>query len=246
MVFAMFKFLAFLFGMGILAISAWAEGGTAYSAVKAAQKGVDSSADLVEVTGERGEPQPQEWKVILRDPGARGGIREVVASGDVVVSQRTPLRGYSDLSAQSPIVLTRLNLDSDRAFEIANKQAIAKRIGFSWVDYALRASAVGGSPMWILRLYNSMGSQVGVIQISAENGSVISPLEPGLPPPTEPTEQFSDTPTGQSVGGFFGRVGGTIGGIANGVKNTTLRTVGTVEEFFTGERTIGPKDEDDE
>ena len=41
-------------------------------------------------------------------------------------------------------------------------------------------------------------------------------------------------------------VGGTIGGIANGVKNTTLRTVGSVQEFFTGERTIGPQDENNE
>jgi hypothetical protein len=30
------------------------------------------------------------------------------------------------------------------------------------------------------------------------------------------------------------------------VKNTTLRTVGSVQEFFTGERTIGPRDEDDD
>lgn len=242
----MFKLLPFLFGVGILAVSAWAEGGTAYVAVKAAQKGTDTSASLVEVTGERGEPQPQEWKVILRDPGARGGVREVVASGDVVVSQRTPLRGYSDLNSQSAIALTRLNLDSDRAFEIANKQAVAKKVSFSWVDYTLRANAVGGSPMWILRLFNNMGSQVGVIQISAENGSVIAPLEPGTPAPTEPTEQFGDTQTGRTVGGFLGRVGGTLGGIANGVKNTTLRTVGTVQEFFTGERTVGPKDENDE
>ena len=170
----------------------------------------------------------------------------MVASGDVVVSQRTPLRGYSDFSAQPAIALPRLNLDSDRAFEIANKQAIAKKVGFSWVDYTLRASADGGSPIWVLRLHNGMGSQVGVIQISAENGSVLAPLEPGLPPPTEPTERFTDSQPGRSVGGVIGRVGGTIGGIANGVKNTTLRTVGTVQEFFTGERTIGPQDENKE
>ncbi len=176
-------------------------------AVKAAQKSTDSSADLVEVVGDRGEPQPSEWKVVLRDPGARGGIREVVASGDVVVSQRTPLRGYSDFTAQPAIALPRLNLDSDRAFEIANKQAIAKRVGFSWVDYTLRASADGGSPIWVLRLYSGMGSQVGVIQISAENGSVLAPLEPGLPPPTEPTERFTDSEPGRSVGGVIGQGG---------------------------------------
>ena len=242
----MYKFLVFWCGVSVLAASAWAAGGTAYMAVKAAQKSTDSSADLVEVVGDRGEPQPQEWKVVLRDPGARGGIREVVASGDVVVSQRTPLRGYSDFSAQPAIALSRLNLDSDRAFEITNKQAIAKKVGFSWVDYSLRASADGGSPIWVLRLYSGMGSQVGVIQISAENGSVLAPLEPGLPPPTEPTERFTDSQPGRSVGGVIGRVGGTLGGIANGVKNTTLRSVGTVQEFFTGERTIGPRDENND
>jgi hypothetical protein len=240
------KFLVFWCGVSVLAASAWAAGGTAYMAVKAAQRSTDSSADLVEVLGDRGEPQPQEWKVVLRDPGARGGIREVVASGDVVVSQRTPLRGYSDFSAQPAIALTRLNLDSDRAFEIANKQAIAKKVGFSWVDYTLRANADGGSPIWVLRLYSGMGLQVGVIQISAENGSVLAPLEPGLPPPTEPTERFTDSQPGRSVGGVIGRVGGALGGVANGVKNTTLRTVGTVQEFFTGERTIGPRDENND
>ena len=166
-------------------------------ALKAAQKAADASANLIVVTGERGEPQPQEWKLIFNDPAARGGIREIVASGDVIVSQRTPLKGYTATRHQPSIALTRLNLDSDRAFEIANKQAIARRIGFSWVDYTLRANAAGGAPMWILRLHDSMGIKVGVIQISAEDGSVIMPLEAAEPPPAESVEQFSDSPTGK-------------------------------------------------
>jgi hypothetical protein len=242
----MAKFLTLAFGLWLVAASAWAGGGTAYLALKAAQKSTSGSESLLAVMGERGAPQPQEWKVIFSDPAARGGIREVVASGDVIVSQRTPLKGYTEVGSGPPIALTRLNLDSDGAFEIANKQAIAKKIGFSSVDYTLRASAVRGAPMWILRLYDSMGIKVGVIQISAENGSVIVPPEVSEPPPTESTEQFSDSPAGRSIEGVIGRVGGTLEGVANAVKDTTLRTVGTVEEFFTGERTIGPKDEDDQ
>jgi hypothetical protein len=242
----MAKFLTLAFGLWLAAASAWAGGGTAYLALKAAQKDTDGSASLLAVTGERGAPQPQEWKIIFSDPAARGGIREVVASGDVIVSQRTPLKGYRDVGSGPAIALTRLNLDSDSAFEIANKQAIAKKIGFSWVDYTLRANAVEGAPMWILRLYDSMGIKVGVVQISAENGSVIVPPEASEPPPTEPTEQFSDSPAGKTIEGVIGRVGGTLEGVANAVKDTTLRTAGTVQEFFTGERTIGPKDEDDQ
>ena len=62
-----------------------------------------------------------------------------MASGDVVVSQRTPLKEYAGAGNEPTIALGRLNLDSDRAFEIANKQAIAKKVSFSWVDYSLRA-----------------------------------------------------------------------------------------------------------
>jgi hypothetical protein len=242
----MAKFLTLAFGLWLVAASAWGDGGTAYLALKAAQKGADGSASLIAVTGERGAPQPQEWKVIFSDPAARGGIREIVTSGDVIVSQRTPLKGYTGVGSEPAIALTRVNLDSDGAFEIANKQAIAKKIGFSWVDYTLRANAVGGAPMWILRLHDSMGIRVGVIQISAENGSVIMPLEASEPPPTESAEQFSDSSAGKEIEGVIGRVGGTLEGVANAVKDTTLRTVGTVQEFLTGERTIGPKDEDDQ
>jgi hypothetical protein len=246
MICAMVRTLTFAFGFWLIAASARADGGTAYLALKAAQKGADSSAKLIEVTGERGDPQPQEWKVVLSDPTARGGIREIVASGDVIVSQRTPVKGYAGVGAEPSIALTRLNVDSDRAFEIANQQAIGRRIGFSWIDYTLRADAGGGAPLWVLRLHNNMGSTVGVVQISAENGSIVVPLEVSEPPPIERTEQFSDSSTGRRVGGFLGRVGGTLGNVGNAVKDTTLRTVGTVQEFLTGERTIGPKDEDDE
>ncbi len=243
---AMVRFGAFVISVLFFVVSVKADGGTAYLALKAAQKDADRSASLIEVAGERGEPQPQEWKVVLKDPTARGGIREVVASGDVVVSERTPLKEYAGAGNEPTISLGRLNLDSDRAFEIANKQAIAKKVSFSWVDYSLRADTAGGSPMWVLRLYNNMGLNVGVTQISAENGTVMMPLQSTAPPPTERQEQFSESPTGRQIGGFIGRVGGTLENVGTAVKDKTLRTVGRVQEFLTGERTIGPEDDDDE
>jgi hypothetical protein len=72
------------------------------------------------------------------------------------------------------------------------------------------------------------------------------PLQATAPPPTERQEQFSDSSTGRQIGGFIGRIGGTLENVGNAVKDKTLRTVGRVQEFLTGERTIGPKDDDDE
>lgn len=221
----------------------WADGGPAHMAINAAQKITRPPATLVEVTGERGEPRPAEWKLIYNDPAARGGVKEIVASGDVVVSQRTPLRGYPGIAGSQPIVLTRFKIDSDGAFDIANRQATARRIGFNWVDYTLRANNITGAPMWILRLYDNMGAQVGVVQISAEDGSVITPLSPSnvVRRDEEIDEEASEIE--QRIGGVIGTVGGTVERTAIKVKDSTLRAVGTVQEVLTGERTIGPQDD---
>lgn len=225
------------------AVAPWvrADGGPAYMAINAAQKITRPPAALVEMTGERGEPRPQEWKLVYSDPGARGGVREIVASGDVVVSERTPLRGYSGVGSSQPIVLTRLKIDSDGAFDIVNRQAAAKRIGFNWIDYTLRANTVTGAPMWILRLYDNMGAQVGVMQVSGEDGSVITPLNGARV--VRQDEETGDSAVEQRIGGVIGTVGGTVERTANTVKDSTLRAVGTVQEVLTGERTIGPRDE---
>ena len=52
--------------------------------------------------------------------------------------------------------------------------------------------------MWVLRLYNNMGLNVGVTQISAENGSVVMPLaSERTSAHRTPAEQFSDSSTGR-------------------------------------------------
>lgn len=222
-----------------------ADGGPAHMAINAAQKLTKPPAALVEMTGERGEPRPQEWKLVYSDPGARGGVREILASGDVVISERTPLRGYPGIGTTPPISLTRLKIDSDGAFDIANKQAARSRLGFNWVDYTLRANAVSGAPMWILRLYDNMGAQVGVLQISAEDGSILLPLNASRSVRRdEEPEDDEDSVVQQKIGGVIGTVGGVAERTAIKVKDATLRGVGTVQEVLTGERTIGPQEED--
>ena len=217
-----------------------ADGNSAYTSLRAAQKVAGDSATLLEMTGNRGEPGPADWKIIFRDPSARGGVREVIASGHEIISQRTPLRGYSDVGTQQPIALPRLNLDSGGAFDIANKQAVARQVPFNWIDYSLRANNVTGAPIWVLRLYNNLGAQVGVLQISAEDGSIIMPLEVVSQPRNGASEE---SPAARKIGGVIGTVGNTAERVGNTVKDSTLRAVGTVQEVLTGERTIGPTDD---
>lgn len=236
------SFLILAVAMTVVSASGRAAGSSAYPALRIAQKAAGNSATLVESIGQRGEPRPQEWKFIFSDPGARGGIREISVADDAVVSQRTPIRGYTGASAQPAVSLSRLNLDSDAAFEIANKQAIARQVGFQWVNYTLRANNVTGMPMWVVQLYNHMGVRVGVVQISAENGEVIMPLEVAAEPPLDSPRKSG---TERKIGGLIGTVGATAERVGTTVRDGTLRAVGTVEEVLTGERTIGPKEENE-
>jgi hypothetical protein len=43
------------------------------------------------------------------------------------------------------------------------------------------------------------------------------------------------------MGGLIGKIGDFTQSTARKVGDTTLRTIGTVQEFLVGERTIGPK-----
>jgi hypothetical protein len=225
----------------LAAVAQAAEGDSAYTSLRAAQKVAGESATLLEMTGNRGEPGPADWKIVFSDPSARGGIREVTASGHEIISQRTPLRGYTDVGTQQPIALNRLNLDSGGAFDVANKQAVAKQLPFNWIDYSLRANNVTGAPMWVLRLFNNLGAQVGVLQVSAEDGSIIMPLEVvSQPRSSAPPEGTAE----RKIGGVIGTVGNAAERLGNTVKDSTLRAVGTVQEVLTGDRTIGPKDEE--
>lgn len=217
--------------------SLWADGGPAHQAINAAQRIVRPPSTLIEMTGERGEPRPQEWRLVYRDTGARGGVREIAASGDVVLSERTPLRGYAAISGAQPIVLDRLKLDSDAAFEIANRQATAQRVGFHWIDYTLRTNDATGAPLWVLRLYDHMGAPVGVVQISAEDGSVLVPLNPQ--DARREDEDMEVSGVERTMGGVVGTVGHAVERTAITVKDASLNAVGTVQEVLTGERTIG-------
>jgi hypothetical protein len=208
---------------------------TAFGALFTAGKSAQG-AQLVGLSGERGSPQPQEWKFFYLDPSARGGVREITIANREVTGNRTPLRGFTDLGTRAAINLGSLKTDSDRAFQIAVAQAVQRKIAFHWVDYSLRVAA-DGYPRWTLVLLDNMGVPLGSLEISAETGAVVSPLNIQSLSPTTTTSPR------QPVGGLLGTLRDVGVGVGTTVSNAVLRTVGTGQEILTGERTIGPKDD---
>jgi hypothetical protein len=143
---------------------------TAYDALRVVGVHINRDAvnHVVSMTGTRGTPQPQTWRIMIEDRG-RGGIREVqVRNGQVVSDRPSSVVG----SAEGATINTaRLNLDSSGAFAVASHTADRSATRFDSASYTLRTNE-HGEPTWIVTLHAQSGRPVGTIYIGANKGTV--------------------------------------------------------------------------
>src|SRR5213079_107889 len=123
---------------------------TAYEALRAVGAKFDRASinRVISVTGVDGAPQPETWKVLIEDPRARGGVREIEVTNGEVVSERTPVRSVAGSTEGATITTTR----------------------FATASYTLRTDE-RGDPGWIVTLQNR-SRPVGTIHIGANRGNV--------------------------------------------------------------------------
>lgn len=233
--------ISWLLAMGFLfaGSSAWA-GDTAFAALRALkEQRPELLSKMVEIEGARGATQPDSWTFLFQDPTARGGVRELILQSGAILSERTPLRGYSGVGDLPVMAVDRLKLDSNAAFLLANQEAVRLGAGFHWVNYTLRTDAVGGrGALWNLELIDYLGVPVGNLSISAETGKIVQPLRlvPG-PSQAVVTTPVKDQPTVR--GGAIGAVEDFGIRTSRSIRRGTLNVIGAVEEWLTGDRTIG-------
>ncbi len=149
------------------------EHATAYEALRVVGKQLnrDFVSHVISVSGLDGDPQPKTWKILLDDPRARGGVREIEIANDQIVSERTPVRSVAGSSEGATINTSRLNLDSSGAYAVASHTAEKSNTRFATVSYTLRTNE-GGDPVWIVTLENESARPVGTIHIGANRGNV--------------------------------------------------------------------------
>jgi hypothetical protein len=162
---------------------------TAYQALRiiGSQRGQDILKHVVEVDGHSGVPQPVVWRVVIDDPSARGGIREIDIAHDKIVAEHTPV--YASPVQRAPIDITKLNLDSSGAFAVVEKEAQSSKIGFDSVDYTLH----NGDPVWEINMMDGAGHSVGAMTVAASSGEIVARNFGGQPAP-DTTAQSSPPP----------------------------------------------------
>ncbi len=151
----------------------WAqENATAYEALRAVgtELGRGALNHIVSITGVKGNPQPEKWKIVLEDPEGRG-VRELQVAEGKIDSDGSPHRSTTGSTEGATINVSRLNLDSSGAFAVASHTADASHMRFATADYALRTDE-RGEPIWVVTLLNRSSRPVGTIYIGATRGTV--------------------------------------------------------------------------
>jgi hypothetical protein len=160
-------------GLLLLATPVWAEeNATAYEALRVVgtELGRDALHQIVTITGSRGNPQPEKWKIVVEDPQGRG-VRELQIADGKIDSDDEADRNVTGSTEGATIDVSRLNLDSSGAYAVASHTAEASHASFATADYTLRTDD-RGEPMWIVTLRNGSSRPVGTIYIGGTRGTV--------------------------------------------------------------------------
>ena len=144
---------------------------TAYEALRVLgkQRGEGVLDKVTEVRGQNGAPQPRSWKIIVNDSKSRSGAKEFDVQGAKLASEKSA----NSRSEGSLLNMSQLNLDSDGAHQIAEREA--KKIGFAYdhADYTLRAGTRGGSPVWEVRLVDDRSQRSATLNLAATTGKIL-------------------------------------------------------------------------
>jgi hypothetical protein len=148
------------------------ENATAYEALRVvgSELGRGALNHVVSITGVKGNPQPEKWRIVLEDSDGRG-VREVEVADGKIDSEHQPGRSVAGSTEGATIDASRLNLDSSGAYEVASHTADLSHASFATVDYTLRTDE-RGEPVWIVTLLSRSSRPVGTIHIGATRGTV--------------------------------------------------------------------------
>ena len=149
------------------------ENATAYEALRVvgSEFSRDALHQIVSISGTKGDPQPEKWKIVVEDPQG-GGVRELQVADGKIDSDDEADRDTAGSTEGAMIDVSQLNLDSSGAYAVASHTAEASHANFATADYTLRTDE-RGEPMWIVTLRNRSSRPVGTIYIGGTRGTVM-------------------------------------------------------------------------
>ena len=132
-----------------------------------------SREPLLGIAGFYGQPQPRQWLILTSIKDKSGLLRESVASGGKVVSERQFRRLLGQELPHIPIARKSLKISSLEAFEVGKAEAKRRQVSFESVHFQLRCDDQPSEPIWILSFIDRAQISVGSVYLSAVSGNII-------------------------------------------------------------------------
>jgi hypothetical protein len=153
----------------LIALSQGVFATTAYEALRIVgkMKGPEVLQNVFLIQGLDGAPHPARWSVFISQKG--GGVRECVADGKQLLSERT----RTDVPAGERINTELLQVDSDGVFQVANESATVRKFEYDRLDYRLTGRGSAG-PQWEAVLRDRGSSNRATITIAADSRKVLA------------------------------------------------------------------------
>ena len=130
-----------------------------------------------------GKPAPDRWRFIVWEPAAEFGFREYVIAGNELVATNAVSQFAARITAEDVLTPQTVQVDSDKAADLAMQYAKANKLAISSLQYSLRRTPDGAAPVWKLDCFDRADRQVGSISVTANAGKVVARLgfenEPG-------------------------------------------------------------------
>jgi len=149
---------------------------TAFDSLEAFEKsrGQADLKQVVGVTGSFGQDQPQQWMILMKDSSVKNLMHEYAMNKGKVIGERHFSRDPEQKLPDTALPLTLLNIDSSKAFQVANQAAAKSAVGFDSISYLLRMHSTNQSPVWTLTLIDQKRNTVGIVHILASTGKLLN------------------------------------------------------------------------
>ncbi|MFZ4775803.1 MAG: hypothetical protein ACOYM3_10585 [Terrimicrobiaceae bacterium] len=129
---------------------------------------------VLKLSADNAAPNPDTWYVVAQSGNDDSNIHNLTLAGGQIVSDRRTI-GLREIFGQaSPVELAKIAIDSRDAFDIAQRYAKANGRMVGSVSFALQQKGGSSAPVWSVWCYSPDGSYLGLMQLLATDGTVLS------------------------------------------------------------------------
>lgn len=129
---------------------------------------------VLKLSADNADPDPDTWYVSAQAGRDDKGMRSIQVASGQIISDKPALGLREIFSSAKPLDLSKVQLDSREAFDIAQQYAGANGKQIGTVSFVLNQQGSSAVPIWSIWCYGPNGTYFGEMQLLATDGTVIS------------------------------------------------------------------------